>query len=143
MSTGYRDLLVWQEAMSLAVVAYRVTSRFPKEETYGLTAQIRKSAISIPSNIAEGSARNSPRELYQFLGIAAGSLAEVETQLELGIRLEYLTQHSRASASTESWNAASRTSTVLRAGLSPVKQPGLAGGCANALSETPYLRRLI
>lgn len=75
--------------MALAVMVYHVTSRFPKEEKYGLTAQIRRSAASIPSNIAEGAARNSAREFHHFLGISAGSLAEVETQLELAARLEY------------------------------------------------------
>src|SRR5215813_8100790 len=87
---GYRDLLVWQEAMKLAEMVYHATSEFPKEELYGLTAQARKSAVSIPSNIAEGAARNSSRELYHYLGISAGSLAEVETQLELAARLHYL-----------------------------------------------------
>jgi four helix bundle protein len=88
-TSGYRDLLAWQEAMKLAVMIYHVTSRFPREEMYGLTAQIRRSAASIPSNIAEGAARNSAREFFHFLGISAGSLAEVETQLELAVRLEY------------------------------------------------------
>ncbi len=88
-TSGYRDLLAWQEAMKLAVMVYHFTRRFPREEIYGLTAQIRKSAASIPSNIAEGAARNSAREFYHFLGISAGSLAEVETQLELAARLEY------------------------------------------------------
>jgi four helix bundle protein len=90
MDTGFRDLLVWQEAMNLAVMVYRITSHFPKEETYSLTAQARRSAVSIPSNIAEGDARNSSREQYHLLGVAAGSLAELETQLELAARLEYL-----------------------------------------------------
>jgi four helix bundle protein len=89
-STGYRDLLVWQEAMNLAVMVYRVSSRFPREETYGLTAQIRRSAVSVPTNIAGGSARNSSRERHHLLGVAAGSLAEVETQLELARRLDYV-----------------------------------------------------
>ncbi|HZM45125.1 MAG TPA: four helix bundle protein [Burkholderiales bacterium] len=89
MSTSFRDLLAWQEAMNLAVLTYRITSNFPKEETYGLTAQARKAAISIPSNIAEGNARNSLREHYYLFGVAAGSLAELETQLELAARLEY------------------------------------------------------
>ena len=88
--SGYRDLLAWQEAMSLATLVYRITSRYPREEIYGLTAQTRRSAISIPSNIAEGDARNSSREKYHLLGVAAGSLAELETQLELAARLEYL-----------------------------------------------------
>ena len=88
--SGYRDLLAWQEAMKLAVMVYRLTARLPREELYGLTAQARKAAVSIPSNIAEGAARNSPRELYHLLGVAAGSLAEVETQLELAARLEFI-----------------------------------------------------
>ncbi len=91
MSTpsGYRDLLAWQEAMKLAVMVYHVTSSFPREEIYGLTAQVRKSAVSVPSNIAEGAARNSAREFRHFLGVSAGSLAEVETQLDLAARLNY------------------------------------------------------
>ena len=102
MSTsGYRDLLAWQEAMKLAVLVYRVTSRFPREEVYGLTAQIRRSAASIPSNIAEGAARNSSREFYHFLGISAGSLAEVETQLELAVRLEYATPDPETAQQTQ------------------------------------------
>jgi four helix bundle protein len=88
-ASGYRDLLAWQEAMKFAVMVYRATSRFPREEIYGLTAQVRKSAVSIPSNIAEGAARNSAREFHHFLGVSAGSLAEVETQLELAAQLEY------------------------------------------------------
>jgi four helix bundle protein len=86
----HRDLLAWQEAMKLVAAVYRDTATFPKEELYGLTAQIRRAAVSIPSNIAEGAGRNSTRELVQYLGVATGSLAEVETQLELGIMLKYL-----------------------------------------------------
>jgi len=82
--------------MSLVEAVYRETAGFPKEETFGLTAQIRRAAISVPSNIAEGAARNSPRELIQYLGIANGSLAELETQLELAIRLGYLPRNGKA-----------------------------------------------
>jgi four helix bundle protein len=89
-TSGYRDLLAWQEAMRFVVMVYHVTARFPREEVYGLTAQIRRAAASIPSNIAEGAARNSPREFHQFLGVSAGSLAEVETQLDLAARLNYV-----------------------------------------------------
>jgi four helix bundle protein len=88
--TTHRDLLAWREAMALVEVVYRDTASLPKEEMYGLTAQIRRAAVSVPSNIAEGAARNSSGELVQFLGIACGSLAELETQLELAIRLGYL-----------------------------------------------------
>src|SRR5688572_32323174 len=89
-SPTHRDLAAWQEAMKLVEIVYRDTTSFPKEETYCLTMQIKKSAISIPSNIAEGAARNTSGELLQFLGIACGSLAELETQLELSVRLGYL-----------------------------------------------------
>jgi four helix bundle protein len=89
MST-HRDLLVWQEAMNLVALVYRETAPYPKAEQYGLVSQTRRSAVSVPANIAEGAARNSTRELVQFLGIASGSLSELETELELGIMLEYL-----------------------------------------------------
>ena len=85
----HKDLDVWKESMKLAKQMYLVTAKFPKEETYGLVSQIRRSAISIPSNIAEGAARNSHKEFVQFLYISLGSLAELETQLllskEIGI----------------------------------------------------------
>jgi len=73
--------------MRLVEIVYRDTSAFPGEETFGLKTQIRRAAVSVPSNIAEGAARNSSRELAQFLGIARGSLAELETQLELACRI--------------------------------------------------------
>ena len=76
--------------MRLVEVAYRDTTGFPNEETFGLRTQIRRAAVSVPSNIAEGAARNSSRELIQFLGFARGSLAELETQLELAVRLGLL-----------------------------------------------------
>ena len=87
---NYRDLLVWQKAMDLAETIYRATARFPKEETYGLRAQLRDSAVSIPSNIAEGYGRGSDRELRRFLFIARGSLGEAETQVLLAERFCYL-----------------------------------------------------
>ena len=86
----HRDLIAWQEAMNLVELVYAQTDQFPKTETYGLSAQMRRAAISVPSNIAEGSTRNSTREYYQFLGIATASLAELETQLELAARLKFL-----------------------------------------------------
>jgi four helix bundle protein len=87
---SHRQLLAWQEAMKLVAAVYQTTESFPKSELYGLTAQARRAAISIPSNIAEGAARNSIREYVQFLGIANGSLSELETQLELGVTLNYV-----------------------------------------------------
>ncbi|MDA0739311.1 MAG: four helix bundle protein [Nitrospirae bacterium] len=85
----HKDLDAWNKAMELVESVYAITSKYPKEETYGLTLQIRRSAISIPSNIAEGAARNSKKEFIQYLHIALGSLAELDTQLILGDRLKF------------------------------------------------------
>jgi four helix bundle protein len=93
MLNTHRNLLAWREAMVLVEAVYRDTAGFPTEETFGLKSQLRRAAVSVPSNIAEGAARNSTRELVQFLGITCGSLAELETQLELAIRLGYLKQN--------------------------------------------------
>jgi four helix bundle protein len=86
----YQELIVWQKAMDLVEVVYQLTKQFPKEELYGLASQIRRAAVSIPSNIAEGQARKSTAEFRNFLSIAQGSRAELETQLLIAIRLEYL-----------------------------------------------------
>ena len=88
----YKDLQVWQKAMELARKVYKLTSHFPIEEVYGLTSQIRRSAVSIPSNIAEGSPRSGTKEFLQFLSIARGSAAELETQLILASQLGYSTE---------------------------------------------------
>lgn len=90
MAYGYRDLIVWQKAMSLAEEIYRVTGAFPKDERYGLVSQLRRAAVSVPSNVAEGQGRLTPGEFRQFLGLARGSLLEVETQAELAQRLGFL-----------------------------------------------------
>ena len=89
---SYKDFAVWQKAMDLVVNVYEATKEFPKEETYGLCSQMRRCAVSIPSNIAEGSRRGSKGEFRHFLGIAYGSGAELETQLEISIRLKYIDQ---------------------------------------------------
>jgi four helix bundle protein len=89
MVQSFRDLDVWRLGVELAETVYRVTARFPKAELFGLTSQMRRAAVSIPSNIAEGRARDSTREFLHFLAISRGSLAELDTQLELAIRLEY------------------------------------------------------
>ncbi|MFC1859599.1 four helix bundle protein [Thermodesulfobacteriota bacterium] len=83
MPTGHEKLEVWQRSMDLAVEIYRVTETFPKEEVYSLTSQIRRCAVSIPSNVAEGAARNSRKEFARFLYIALGSAAELATQSTL------------------------------------------------------------
>jgi four helix bundle protein len=89
MVQSFRDLLVWQRAMQLTVAVYRLTQAFPREETYGLTNQARRSAVSIPSNIAEGQGRLNTGEFRQFLGIARGSKCELITQHEIARALGY------------------------------------------------------
>jgi four helix bundle protein len=86
----YKDLIVWQKAMDLAEQIYLLSHSFPREELYGLTSQIRRAAVSVPSNIAEGHARQSTAEFKNFLSIALGSLAEVDTQQLLAQRLLYI-----------------------------------------------------
>jgi four helix bundle protein len=84
---GHRELRVWQKAVELVEHVYRLTEAFPKSETYGLAQQMRRAAVSVPSNIAEGAARKGTRELLRFSSIASGSLAELDTQLEVAARL--------------------------------------------------------
>jgi four helix bundle protein len=96
----YRELIVWQKAMDLVVEVYRLTRAFPREELYGLTSQVRRAAVSIPSNIAEGQARQSSAEFRNFLSFAQGSRAEVETQLTIAMRLNYTTEIEAESASS-------------------------------------------
>ena len=88
----YKELIVWQKAMAVAEQAYLLVRLLPKEEAYVLSDQIRWSAISIPSNIAEGQSRNSSKEFMKFLSIAKGSAAELETQLLLAVRVGYLSE---------------------------------------------------
>lgn len=90
MGDSYRDLIAWQKAMELVTVIYRATDSFPRREIYGLTSQVRRSALSVPSNIAEGKGRGSKREYVMFLYRARGSLLEAQTQLEIARNLEYI-----------------------------------------------------
>jgi four helix bundle protein len=85
----HKDLDVWNRGMELAEKLYLLTGQFPKEEQFGLISQIRRAAVSIPGNIAEGAARNSNKEFIQFLYVALGSLSEIETQLLLAERLKF------------------------------------------------------
>ncbi len=89
MVRSFRDLLVWQRAIQLSVAIYRLTKDFPREELYGLSSQIRRAAVSVPSNIAEGHGRLSTGEYRQFLGIARGSNFELQTQLEIARSLKF------------------------------------------------------
>ena len=88
MIHSYKDLIVWQRSMELVTAIYELTEDFPKEEMYGLTSQMRRAGISIPSNIAEGRVRGTAKEYLQFLRISYGSGAELETQIEIGKRLK-------------------------------------------------------
>jgi four helix bundle protein len=87
---SFRDLELWQLSMDLVLDVYRATKEFPNSEKFGIMSQMQRAAVSIPSNIAEGSGRRNAKEFIQFLYIAKGSLAELETQLELCYRLHYL-----------------------------------------------------
>jgi four helix bundle protein len=87
---SYKDLRVWGKGRALVKVVYHLTKAFPKEELFGLTSQIRRAAVSIPSNIAEGSQRSSDREFANYVLIARGSIAELETQLLLSVDIGYL-----------------------------------------------------
>jgi four helix bundle protein len=92
MGQSYQDLIAWQKAMEFVMEIYRNTKNFPRDEIYGLAAQLRRSSVSIPASIAEGQARYSAAEFHNLLGRARGALVEVETEIILAQNLEYLTQ---------------------------------------------------
>ena len=90
--SSYKDLTVWQKSMALTGDIYKLTEKLPKTETYGLSDQLRRAAVSVPSNIAEGQGRESKNEFRSFLSVAKGSLSELETQLLICVRLKYFTE---------------------------------------------------
>ncbi|MFM9885239.1 MAG: four helix bundle protein [Burkholderiales bacterium] len=90
MQRKHRDLRIWQESVQLVEMVYRATADFPATERFGLTSQMRRAALSVPSNIAEGAARTGTRELLHFLSIASGSLSELDTLCEISTRLRFL-----------------------------------------------------
>ena len=90
MLLSYRDLNVWQNAMNLVEDIYKITANFPKEEKYGLISRIRRCSVSIPSNISEGFMRKSTKEYIQFIYISLGSLGELDTQMEIAVRLKFM-----------------------------------------------------
>lgn len=118
---GHKDLIAWQKAMSLVTEVYSITRTFPKDELYGLVSQLRRAAVSVPSNLAEGYSRNSKNELHHFVGQARGSLAEVETQVEIAENLNYINSEvssnllskvdevGRLLTGLRTWSARSRT----------------------------------
>ncbi len=91
MGPSYRDLIAWQKAMDFVIAVYGITKTFPRDETYGLISQLRRTAVLIPTNIAEGQARYSPQDFFFFLSRARGAMVEVETELLLAQRLDYFT----------------------------------------------------
>ena len=97
---SYRDLIVWQKSIALVTDVYRATQQFPKEEIYGLTSQVRRSAVSVPSNIAEGQGRDSTKDFVRFLAIATGSLNELQTQMQIASNLSYLSAECHARLET-------------------------------------------
>jgi four helix bundle protein len=115
----YSDLIAWQKAVDLVESVYRATRSFPKEEQFGLTIQVRRAIVSVPSNIAEGQGRATTREFLHFLSIAYGSLLEVETQLLIAFRLGYLD----APRKTELLTAAGEVGRIIN-GLAKSLQPG-------------------
>lgn len=98
MIKSYKDLLVWQKSLELSVKIYNITRKFPKEEIYGLTSQMRRCSVSIPSNIAEGKNRATRKDFSQFLRIAYGSGAELETQIEISKKLNFIDSESFSEA---------------------------------------------
>jgi four helix bundle protein len=96
---SYRDLLVWQKGIELAKIIYRISAKLPAEEKFGLISQMRRAAISVPSNIAEGQARHTTGEFIQFISHAEGSVAELDTQLVVVVELGFLTTDDASAAS--------------------------------------------
>jgi four helix bundle protein len=110
----HKDLILWQKSVNYVTTVYEVTSSFPKEEVYGITNQIRRAAVSIPSNIAEGSARKSQKEYLQFLYIALGSIMELDTQLIISNNLSYLNDKSFKMLSEDLTELSKMTSSLIR-----------------------------
>ena len=127
MSDSYRDLRVWQRAMELVVTVYAVTRGFPKEELYGLVSQMRRAAVSIPSNIAEGKGRLTDRDRTHFYFQARGSLLELETQIFIAQRLEYVSEP-RGQALIELSSELGRTLNSLIHAIRPAEKTGRPAG---------------
>ena len=120
--TDYTQLETWQRAMDLADAVYKATRTYPKEETYGLTAQTRRSAVSVPSNIAEGQGRGNSREFVRFLAVARGSLFESQTQVRLAERFGDLDGDRCSSLIEQSWTVGRLINGLIRA-VAPPAEP--------------------
>lgn len=119
---SYRDLLVWQKSMMLAKQIYKITTDFPSEEKFGLISQMRRAAVSVPSNIAEGQARNTTGEFVQFISHAEGSLAELDTQLTLAVEVNFLSPE-KANLCADSIAELRRMANGLRRAITGQKPP--------------------
>jgi four helix bundle protein len=113
---GCKDLVVWQKAMDLVVAIYRLTQSFPRTESYGMASQIQRAAVSVPSNIAEGHGLKQTHAYLRHLAIASGSLAELETQIEISDRLGYISAQEKTSVAALA-NEVGRMLTGLRRSL--------------------------
>lgn len=102
----HHELRVWRDSMELATRLYAITEKFPDAEKFGLTSQLRRAAVSVPSNIAEGAARGSRKEFVQFLTIARGSLSEIDTQIRIAVNLGFVSEASSLLAEVENVQAA-------------------------------------
>lgn len=131
---NYRDLIAWQQAMELVDLIYRLTRALPKEELYGLSNQMRRAAVSVPSNIAEGQGRRSRAEFHRFLAIAHGSVRELETQVMIARRQAYLSPEQES----EALALASRTGRLIQGLLNKFSEPQ-AGPTAPAPPSAPCL----
>ena len=89
---NYRELKIWQRSMDFAMKIYNISAKFPKEEIYGLTAQLRRSVVSVPSNISEGAGRGTDKQFKRFLEFAMGSINEAQTQIELAYKVKYINE---------------------------------------------------
>jgi four helix bundle protein len=118
--SSYRDLLVWQKAITLVTACYRLTASFPPDERFGLTSQLRRAAVSIPANIAEGQGRGTPKSFAQFLWIANGSRAEVETHIVIAEQLGFVAR-SEAEPILEMLSEIGRMLTGLRRSLNEAR----------------------
>ena len=118
MGCSYRDLVAWQKAIAFVTTIYRITAGFPRDELYGLISQLRRAAVSVPSNIAEGQGRLTEGEFRQFLGHARGSLFEVETQLEIAREIGYLSDQQLTNARKQLSEVAKLVNGLLNSNLS-------------------------
>jgi four helix bundle protein len=125
VARSYRELLVWQKAKALAIQIYRVTEQFPKIETYGLTSQIRRAAVSVASNIAEGQGRLTAGEFLHFLGQARGSLLELDTQAAIALDLTYLKTEQYEVLDRDTYQVLGLLNRLIESLRSGRNQPGL------------------